>query len=250
MVYIMQMPERMAQPQQQPAGDELLSLDGIGVRRDERTILEDISLAIRAGELVSIIGPNGGGKTTLLKVIAGSDEPSSGSVRRRPGLRIGYQPQRSQVAEHIPLQVRNLLRHGSDASEEECVEHLEGLGLDAGFMGSEVASLSGGERQRVMIVRAFLRRPQLLLLDEPGTYCEHRKLSEMYERIESFSRSCGCATVMISHDLSRVLAHSDRIYHIDRRIKCEGGPESIAEDTEFMVLTGEQGHTGIYRHRH
>lgn len=228
----------------------LLELEQVSVVRDSRTLLENISLKIHHGELVSILGPNGGGKTTLIKLITGSITPTTGKVLRKPRLRISYQPQRSMIAEHIPLTVRDLLQIGNQASVADCQEQLDAFVLPADILKRQVTSLSGGERQNVMIVRAFLQRADLLILDEPGTYCEHRKLSDMYARIEKFARDAGCATVMVSHDLSRVLEHSDHIYCLDRKIVCDGGPDRIIADAEFEELYGERGHAGIYRHNH
>lgn len=229
----------------------LVELCDVSVVRDGKVLLEDINLAIHPSELVSIVGPNGGGKTTLMKLIVGSISPSTGTVARQAKLHIGYQPQRSRVAWHIPLTVRDLLHTANgNTAIDQGLDLLASFSLKANILGRQVTSLSGGERQCVMIVRAMLKRPDLLALDEPGTYCDQRNLSEMYARIENWARELGCATVIVSHDISRVLAHSGHVYCINKRLVCEGGPDHVVQDTEFEALYGEAGHTGIYRHRH
>lgn len=232
-------------------GRALVRAEGVSVRAGSRTILEDISLEIRSEEVVSIVGPNGGGKTTLLKVLIGSREPSAGTVLRAEGLTVGYQPQRTRIEPSMPMSVRALLRLAAPGgSDGEMAAALEGLGLSRGALDSQATELSGGERQLVMIARAMLCRPQLLVLDEPGTYCDPHRLSELYAVIERFVEESKCATVLVSHDISRVLAHSDRIHCIDVRLLCEGGPEQVSRDAEFEEMFGEPAHTGIYRHRH
>lgn len=226
----------------------LVELANVSVERDGRKIIDELSLTISSGDLVSILGPNGGGKTTLIKLLAGTLAVSSGEIRRRDNLRIGYQPQRSVINTYLPLNAREYLLQNTHASTEEIHAHLAGFALKESLLDQQVGSLSGGERQVLTIVRTFLRKPDLLLLDEPGTYCEHKKLSEMYAKIEDYSRSSGCATVMVSHDLSRVLQHSDHIYCINSRLVCDGGPDRIVDDLEFEKLFGEKGRFGIYQH--
>ena len=229
----------------------LVRTDNVSVRVGTRTILKDISLEISEGKVISIVGPNGGGKTTLLKVLIGTRRPSSGTVWRNEEMSVGYQPQRTTIDASMPLTVRALLRlTAKDGSEDRLASTLETLGLEGNLLEAQATSLSGGERQLVMVARSMLCEPQLLALDEPGTYCDPKRLSELYSVIEGYARDSGCATVLVSHDISRVLAHSDHIHCINKRLLCEGGPEQVTRDAEFEEIFGEAAHTGIYRHRH
>lgn len=232
-------------------GKVLLRVRNVSFKVGSRTILDDISLEVKEGELVSIVGPNGGGKTTLLKILIGSNKPTDGEVWRDKDLTVGYQPQRTRVAPSMPLSVRALLRLTAfDGSDENLGAAIEELKLGKKLLEAQVTSLSGGERQLVMVARAMLCRPRLLALDEPGTYCDPQRLSELYSTIERFVEQNGCTTIMVSHDISRVLSHSDHVHCIDRRLLCEGGPEHVARDAEFEEIFGQPAHTGIYKHRH
>lgn len=215
----------------------------------ERTILQDISFTITAGEKVSIVGPNGGGKTMLLRMLIGAIAPSSGTIALAPGTVIGYQPQQNSIDPSIPLSARALLQLNSVASASDFAEIAELLQLKESILDSQLTRLSGGERQLILIARAMLRRPQLLILDEPGTYCDNRRLAMLYGAIERFSDATGCAILCVSHDLSLVLAHTDHTMCIDCKLMCEGGPEYIVSDPKFMQLSHNEN-VGIYKHRH
>lgn len=242
----------MAATNPSAAGDaaELVALDDVSYSVGDKSILESITTRIRRGELLSILGPNGGGKTSLLRLVLGIRQPTGGSIKRLP-MRIGYQPQQTNLNPAMPLSVAALLALGArDPSRAALSARLEMLGLDPKLLDAQVGQLSGGQRQLVSIARAMLREPDLLVLDEPGSYCDPRSMSKLYRAIEEFSDQQGCATICVSHDITRVLKHSDHILCIERRVICEGGPADIVRDTEFEEVFGEQAHTGLFTHRH
>ena len=236
---------------QQTADAPLVQLTNVTVDFGSRRVLDSINLSIAPGTKVSIVGPNGGGKTTLLKVLLGSLKPTAGTVHSKANLTVGYQPQRTVVDPSMPLSVRSLLQlTATNKNDEHLAAYLATLELPRSCLTAQVTTLSGGERQRVMIARAMLSNPELLVLDEPGTYCDQRNLSALYQVVENFSATSNCATLVVSHDITRVLAHSDHILCISTSLLCEGGPDQIVRDTEFETLFGEPAFTGIYRHRH
>lgn len=229
----------------------LVILRDVCVRFGTRSVLENVSMRVAPGAIVSIVGPNGGGKSTAVRLIAGTFSTHSGTVERAAHLRIGYQPQRSTFPQNMPMTVRAMLRTrrgGRDGTETE--DMLHSLCLPPALLDTQMAALSGGERQRIMIARAMLRRPDLLVLDEPGAYSDKESLSRIYARIGEFSKSTGCATVMVSHDMNRVLALSEHVYCLNQKIVCEGGPDSVVADVEFEKNLGGRAATGIYRHMH
>ena len=238
-------------PEAESDNKVIIRAENVSVRIGARAILDQISLEVREGEVVSVVGPNGGGKTTMIKVLVALRNPTSGSVWRMPGKSIGYQPQRSQIDPSMPLSVRSLLTlTAKDGSEENLAETLEELGIGRKLLDAQASSLSGGERQLVMVARSMLCEPNILALDEPGTYCDPKRLSELYAVIERFVEKTGCTTLLVSHDISRVLSYSDHIFCIDKRLLCKGGPEQVTRDSVFEEMFGQPTHTGIYKHRH
>ena len=143
----------------------IVAMRDVGVRRGGRDILSGIDLALEAAEIVTIIGPNGGGKTTLLKTVLGLVKPDHGEIRLRPGLRIGYVPQRLQLDATMPITVRRLLCLNRRYGDPDLIAALSETGV-AHLLNAAVTNLSGGELQRVLIARALLGRPDLLVLDE------------------------------------------------------------------------------------
>jgi zinc transport system ATP-binding protein len=229
----------------------LIALKRAGVARNGRPILVDVDLLIEPGEIVTIVGPNGAGKTTLLKVALGLVRPDSGSVWRRPGLRLGYVPQRLHVDPALPLKVRRLMtltqRHPATAIEAALAE----TGV-AHLADADVHALSGGEFQRVLIARALLARPDILVLDEPVQGVDFSGEVALYERIASIRDRYGCAVLLVSHDLHVVMAATDRVICLNGHVCCAGVPHEVAENPEYVRLFGPRaaGTLALYRHRH
>jgi zinc transport system ATP-binding protein len=229
----------------------LVTLDKVSVRRGGRMILSDIDLTIRPNEITTIIGPNGAGKTTLLKVILRLIQADGGRVDIRPGLRVGYVPQRVHLDPTLPMTVKRVLRltrwYSTDAMRaamaEAGVEHL----LDA-----DVTTLSGGEFQRLLIARALLAQPDLLILDEPVQGVDFAGEIALYESIAEIRRRLGCAVLLVSHDLQVVMAASDQVICLNGHICCAGVPRDVAEAPEYHRLFGPRaaGTIGVYQHHH
>ena len=229
----------------------LISARGLSVRRDGRLLLEAIDLDIHAGEIVTVIGPNGAGKSTLVRALLGLIKIDSGSVLRKADLVVGYAPQRFDVDRALPLTVERFLRLGGAHSAEAIASALEEVGA-VRVAGQQLASLSGGELQRVVLARALLRRPNLLVLDEPVRGVDYAGEAELYEMIGRLRDTRGLAVLLVSHDLHVVMAKSDRVICINRHVCCSGVPHTVARDPEYVRLFGAEAARAfaVYHHEH
>jgi zinc transport system ATP-binding protein len=231
-------------------GEVLLTARNLSKHYRGRCVLHDINFRIHAGERVTIIGPNGAGKTTLIRQMIGLDRPDSGTVTRAAGLTIGYIPQHFRPPASMPITVRNFLRltTTSDARlEEECAA----TGI-AYTLAQPLAGLSGGEMRRVLLARALLRRPQLLVLDEPAQGVDVAGQGELYELITKVSAREGAAVLMVSHDLYVVMASMHRVLCLNQHICCEGSPQQVGGDPAFRTLFGDAlaRQLALYHHHH
>lgn len=229
----------------------LVALEDVSVAFGGHVVLSDISLAIEPGEIVTVVGPNGSGKSTLLRCIIGAVTPNAGRVIRSPGLRIGYVPQKLHIDPTLPITVRRFLSLPTRISDVDAQEALDRAG--AGRLGQrQMASLSGGQFQRVLLARALLSRPQLLILDEATQGLDQPGAAAFYETIERVRREYGCAVLMVSHELHVVMAASDRVICLNTHICCHGTPDHVASAPEYQALfgSGTHGALALYRHEH
>jgi zinc transport system ATP-binding protein len=169
----------------------------------------------------------------------------------RPGLRIGYVPQRLHLDTTLPMSVRRLMRLTRRHPEFELTSALAETGVEH-LVDSDVTSLSGGELQRVLIARALLAGPELLVLDEPVQGVDFSGEVALYEKIASIRERHGCAILLVSHDLHVVMAASDRVICLNGHVCCAGIPREVAEAAEYLRLFGPRaaGTVAIYRHHH
>ncbi len=238
-----------------PAGPHdptaLVSARGLTVRRDERVLLESIDLDIHAREIVTVIGPNGAGKTTLVRALLGLLKPDAGRVVIKPGTVVGYAPQRFDVDRALPMTVERFLKLGAPHTPAEGEAALAEVGA-ARVATQQITSLSGGELQRVVLARALLRRPQLLVLDEPVRGVDYAGEAELYELIGRIRDTRDLAVLLVSHDLHVVMAKSDRVICINRHVCCSGVPHTVARDPEYVRLFGAEAARAfaVYQHAH
>ena len=232
-------------------GEPLISGQGIMLKLGSRVILDAVDIDVMPGEIVTLIGPNGAGKSSLVRVLLGLQPVTGGSVRRKSGLRIGYVPQRFPLTPNVPLDVRRLLALTLRPEPGDVDAALAETGI-AHLKTAAVASLSGGELQRALLARALLRKPELLVLDEPVQAVDFIGETRLYELISEIRRRHGCGILMVSHDLHMVMAESDRVVCLNGHVCCEGGPEAVRHDPEFAKLFGPQAARVIaaYSHHH
>ncbi len=229
----------------------LISLNNVGVEYGGNTVLSGVNFHITKGEIVTIVGPNGSGKSSLLRNIIGALRPSTGSVERAPGLRIGYVPQKLHIDPTLPLTVRRFLSLPKRVSTSRARAALERAGVGA-LEKQQMSDLSGGQFQRVLLARALLNDPQLLILDEATQGLDQPGSARFYQQIEAVRQDLGCAVLMVSHELHVVMAASDRVICLNGHICCEGAPEQVASAPEYRALfgSGTQGALALYRHEH
>jgi zinc transport system ATP-binding protein len=228
-------------------------LEGRGLRLtfDDRPVLADVDVTVAPGEIVTVIGPNGAGKTTLLRVLLGLIRPDLGTVEKRPGLRVGYLPQRMSVDPVMPLAVDRLMTLTRRAARTDIRAALAETGV-AHLERASVATLSGGELQRVLLARALLVQPDLLVLDEPVQGVDFAGEAALYELIGGLRARRGCGVLMISHDLHVVMAATDRVICLNRHVCCAGSPDAVSRHPEYMRLFGRHAASAlaVYTHRH
>ena len=228
----------------------LLRGDQLTVERGGRRLLDAVSLSIAPGQIITLVGPNGAGKTTLIRVLLGLLAPDSGHVTRRAGLIVGYVPQRFSPPVNLPMDVDAFLRLAAPSSVTQRRDVLHRLAADH-LHRSSLHHLSGGEIQRILLARALLRHPDLLVLDEPAQGLDMHGEKELYGLIASLRDKEGCAVLMISHDLNRVMAATDEVICLEQHICCMGTPEAISQHPEYLRLFGPDWEgLAFYQHRH
>jgi zinc transport system ATP-binding protein len=229
----------------------LIAGRGIVKRFEERTVLDRVDVSVSPGEIVTLIGPNGAGKTVLLRVLLGLAGADAGTVERQSGLVVGYMPQKFAVDDNLPLRVGRFVGLAGRFSRAEIEAALDEVGV-AARIDAPVQGLSGGEFQRVLLARALLRRPQLLVLDEPAQGVDVIGQDALYDLVADVRDRHRCGVLLVSHDLHLVMARSDRVLCLNGHVCCTGRPEAIGKDPAFAELFGAQAgeSLALYRHRH
>ncbi len=229
----------------------LVEAKGLTVRFGASSALDGVDLTVSSGEIVSLIGPNGAGKTTLVRAVAGLVEASAGTLWRQPDLRIGYVPQRLSIDRVMPLTVRRLLSLAGRSSGAEIVSALAEVDA-AALLKHAIHDLSGGEFQRVMLARALLRKPHLLLLDEPLQGVDLGGQLALYDLIGRLRRRHAMGVLLVSHDLHIVMAATDRVVCLNHHVCCSGAPESVRHHPEYTALFGAEAarRLAVYTHAH
>ncbi len=240
--------QRSADVRSLPTAQPLVETQDVTVKFNDRPALQGVNLAVRSGEVVTLIGPNGSGKTTLIRVLGGLIRADAGAVAKRKGLRIGYVPQRTHIRPSLPMSVARFLALGGKVGKADVADALAEVGVDD-LANASVHRLSGGEFQRIALARALMQRPDLLLLDEPAQGVDVAGQAQLYQLIDRLRRERGLGVVLSSHDLHLVMAATDRVVCLNGHVCCVGSPASVANDPAFRGLFGEAAAAlAIYRH--
>lgn len=228
----------------------LIELKNISVYFGDKEVLNSISLTLTRKKITTLIGPNGAGKSTLVKTILGLQKQTSGEIIRADKLRIGYVPQKLILNDSLPLNVDYFLKLAGKYSQQERFDALK-LVQAAHLQKANMHSLSGGETQRILLARALLQRPDLLVLDEPAQGVDVQGQVELYTLIESLRNRFNCSIFMVSHDLHLVMAKTDEVICLQQHICCSGAPESISKHPSYIELFGpNEQQLAFYHHDH
>ncbi len=229
----------------------LLSAKGITLRHGGNLVLQGVDLEINPSEIVTIVGPNGSGKSSLLRVLIGALTPDAGKVTQKDGLKIGYVPQKLHIDPTMPITVRRFLNLPKKVGQADAENALATAGVPD-VANRQMAALSGGQFQRVLLARALLEKPDILMLDEATQGLDQPGSARFYQQIEDVRRDIGCAVLMISHELHVVMSASDRVICLNGHVCCEGTPDVVSAAPAYRELfgTGTGGALALYRHEH
>jgi len=231
----------------------LIEATDVAVAFSGHTVLSGVDVRVRAGEIVTLIGPNGAGKTTLVRVILGLIKPTRGTVQRQKGLTVGYMPQRLTIDPAMPITVKRFLQLGvaRGLTVAACERVLADVGAKH-VLRQSMQGLSGGEMQRVLLARALVRQPDLLVLDEPVQGVDLTGQAELYRLVQTIREQRGVGVLMVSHDLHVVMAQTDHVICLNRHVCCAGHPEVVSRDPQFSALFGLDvaAALAVYTHRH
>jgi zinc transport system ATP-binding protein len=214
-------------------------------------VLRHVDFRIEPAEIVTVVGPNGSGKSTLIRALLGHLALDSGRVERAAGLRIGYVPQRVNIERAMPMTVRRFLSLPTRVGDAEAAAVLDRTGV-SGLQSRQITALSGGQFQRVLLARALLNDPQLLVLDEPTQGLDQPGIVAFYKLVEEMRAETGAAVLMVSHDLLVVMRASDRVVCLNGHVCCEGTPQAVSAAPAYRALFGAeaQGTLALYQHHH
>jgi len=231
--------------------DALITLNNISLNHNGKNVLDDVSFKLHKGEFVTLIGPNGAGKSSLIKILLGVIKQDSGDITYTNNIRLGYTPQTFSANPFIPISVKDFLTLNQKLDSEFMLQTFELTGIKE-LLKLPLKNLSGGELQKVLLTRALLNKPNVLILDEPAQNLDIDGQMQLYKLIQDIHQQQNCAVLMVSHDLHRVMKESTQVLCLYHHICCEGLPESILKDEKFNDLFADQINDlmATYEHHH
>ena len=231
--------------------DALITLNNITLSHNGKNVLDDVSFKLHQGEFVTLIGPNGAGKSSLIKILLGVIKQDSGSVTYQEDIRLGYTHQTFTANPFIPISVKDFLTLNQKLDSVFMQQTFDLTGIND-LLQLPLKNLSGGELQKVLLSRALLNKPNVLILDEPAQNLDVDGQMQLYKLIQDIHQQQNCAVLMVSHDLHRVMKESTQVLCLYHHICCEGLPESILKDEKFNDLFADQINElmATYEHHH
>ena len=228
----------------------LVKLENAGVYRSSKWLVRGISLEINQGQIVTLIGPNGSGKTTTAKMILNILNTDEGLVKGNAN-KMAYVPQKINIDWTMPLRVIDFMKITSSLNNTQIIESLVMTGVDK-LLYNQIHSLSGGEFQRVLIARAIAKKPDLLVLDEPVQGVDFNGEIALYNLIKEISVNLNCGILLISHDMHFVMSTTDHVICLNGHICCSGSPSNVVKNPEYIKLFGEHNSETLsyYQHQH
>jgi len=231
--------------------NNLISLENINLNFADQNILKNINLEIKKGDFITIIGPNGAGKSSLIKIIIGSVKNDYGKIVRNKNLKIGYVPQKIDINQTIPINAKYFLQLNQKIKPKLFDKILRDLKIE-NFLETQLNNLSGGQRQKILLAKALLSEPNLLILDEPAQNLDISGQLEFYNYIKNLHQEQKTSILMISHDLHIVMSSTKKVICLNRHICCQGEPKIIAKNPDFKEIFGNDMNKliSIYNHYH
>jgi zinc transport system ATP-binding protein len=228
----------------------LIKLEKTGIFQDNKWLVHDVSLEVERGKIVTLIGPNGSGKTTTAKIALGIHKNIKGKVTKNTN-KIGYVPQRISIDWTLPIRVIDFMSLTQTLQIDEVVNALKLTEVEH-LKNKDLRSLSGGEFQRVLMARAIAKKPDLLVLDEPVQGVDFSGEIALYELIKKISEELNCGILLISHDLNVVMSKTDYVVCLNGHVCCSGTPMNVANNKNYKELFGDQASTllSVYEHKH
>ena len=228
----------------------LVKLENAGVQRTSKWLVKGISFEISQGQIVTLIGPNGSGKTTTAKMILNIMNADEGQITRNTD-KMAYVPQKINIDWTMPLRVIDFMKITNNLNNNQVLESLTTTGVDK-LLYNQIHNLSGGEFQRVLIARAIAKKPDLLVLDEPVQGVDYNGEIALYNLIKKISVNLNCGILLISHDMHFVMSTTDHVVCLNGHICCSGAPSSVVKNPEYIKLFGEHNSETLsyYQHHH
>ncbi len=229
----------------------IAKLENISLALNRQTILSGINLELAKGKITTLIGPNGGGKTSIARILLGILKPTSGKVVKKSSLKIGYMPQKIEIDRTIPLTAKDFIQLSTRAVKfDKTFKDLASRLNVEKILERQIHDLSGGQMQKILFLRALINHPELLVLDEPTQYMDIAGTQDFYQIIDEVRKASNCAILLISHDLHAVMQKTDLVFCVNHHVCCHGTPESVNQHPEYLSLFGNKGALAIYQHHH
>ena len=230
--------------------NSLVKLENAGVYRSSKWLVRGISFEINKGQIVTLIGPNGSGKTTTAKMILNILDTDEGMATSNTS-KMAYVPQKINIDWTMPLRVIDFMKITNNLNNTQITDSLTMTGVDK-LLYNQIHSLSGGEFQRVLIARAIAKKPDLLVLDEPVQGVDFNGEIALYNLIKKISSTLNCGILLISHDMHFVMSTTDHVICLNGHICCSGNHSSVVKNPEYIKLFGEHNSETLsyYQHQH
>ena len=222
---------------------DILVVSELSVRSQNKTILEEVSFNVKKGTSLAIVGPNGGGKSTLFRALLNLI-PYSGTIEWKDKIRMGYVPQ-SLVSTDLPISVEEFLRFKCKTDFDTCIKS---VGLEKDILRQTLGSLSGGELQRILIAWAIVDNPTVLLFDEPTSGVDIGAEEPIYDKVNNLKKEVGITILLISHNMHVVMHYADYVLALDKRVLFFGDRKGLTHSQLLSIIYGnefalsEEGH--------
>ena len=228
----------------------LVKLENGGIYKSSKWLVRGVSLEIYKGQIVTLIGPNGSGKTTTAKMILNILKSDEGKIESYTS-KMAYVPQKISIDWTMPLRVIDFMKLTTHINNDDITEALKLTGVE-NLLYNQINNLSGGEFQRVLIARAIAKKPELLVLDEPVQGVDFNGEIALYNLIKEISVNLNCGILLISHDMHFVMSTTDHVICLNGHICCSGSPSNVVKNPEYIKLFGEHNSETLsyYQHQH